>query len=205
MYYVYEEKNLINGMTYTGITCQGEKYRGSGIQLKIDQKIYGLENFKHTTLYRCRSLKQAKSIEKELVDQIAVENPMCYNLVVGGGYPPVYRRFGSENIGSVERSIKCVFDNIEYTSLKEASRVTGVAIETLRIWHKNGKTTLDKTKKVSYRNKVTIGNDTFNSIRSAAKAIGVNHNRIRMWVLDGKSDDRSSTNPQYRNQRVFLN
>ena len=92
-YTVYETTNLVNGKFYRGSHITDDihdDYLGSGNRLVHAVKKYGKENFKKRTFAWCANEENMKEIERLLVTQSEIDNPDCYNLVEGGGRPPLH-------------------------------------------------------------------------------------------------------------------
>jgi hypothetical protein len=88
--YVYKIINSLNGMEYIGVHSTNkldDNYFGSGTYLKNAIKKHGKENFTKEILKQCNCRLMALNIEKELVKEDYVLNPLVYNLVLGGGLP----------------------------------------------------------------------------------------------------------------------
>jgi hypothetical protein len=86
-YIIYKITNKINGKFYIGTHKTNDindDYWGSGTHLKRSIQKYGIQNFKKEILHVFLSKKEAFSKEKELVTEKLVQNPMCYNLTIGG-------------------------------------------------------------------------------------------------------------------------
>lgn len=88
-HYIYKTTNTINGKYYYGKrSCKGsaidDPYMGSGKLLKTSIKKYGIENFTKEILAYCDSSEDAYELEELVVTQKEVNDPMCYNIVVGG-------------------------------------------------------------------------------------------------------------------------
>ncbi len=88
-HYVYRIDNLLNNKFYIGVRTskilpEKDNYFGSGKIIKDAIRKYKKQNFKKTILniFETRALANAK--EKELVNGELVNNPLCYNLVLGG-------------------------------------------------------------------------------------------------------------------------
>lgn len=93
---VYRTINLIDGKFYIGVhresqTKRSKDYRGSSLIVKADIKRLGLENFERETLFRSdeeNAEELCYFIEEHLVNKETLQNPQCYNLVLGGMKPP---------------------------------------------------------------------------------------------------------------------
>lgn len=98
-HYFYRIDNMNNGKFYYGIHSQridsGKKpeddgYMGSGIELKKAQNEEGIENFKKTVVKTFSTRDEARLEEMMIVDEDIIEDPMCYNLALGGGCVPSF-------------------------------------------------------------------------------------------------------------------
>jgi len=91
LHYSYKITNLINNKYYYGIRRTykdtdvfGDKYFGSGKILKTAIDKYGLENFTKEIVYVFGDRKEAYDWERETVTIDLVNDPMCYNIKLGG-------------------------------------------------------------------------------------------------------------------------
>lgn len=87
-YTVYKTTNLINGRTYIGMhktKNPNDSYLGSGFQLRQAIQKYGKANFKKEVLAVFDTDKEARDLERELVNGEWISNPENYNLAPGGG------------------------------------------------------------------------------------------------------------------------
>jgi len=99
MYYIiYKTTNLIDGRYYIG--CHqtndlNDGYLGSGKYLKRAIKKYGKENFKFEILNFASSKEEMFSIERSIVNEDLVNDPLTYNLKLGGsgGNPGIVGAF----------------------------------------------------------------------------------------------------------------
>lgn len=88
--YTYLTENLVNGMLYVGQHKAKEfernKYLGSGDNIKKAIKEFGKKNFSVTLLKECESREKLNKEERhETVARDAVNSPLYYNKVHGGG------------------------------------------------------------------------------------------------------------------------
>lgn len=88
-FYIYRITNEINGKYYLGrrsCKCNPSKdsYMGSGKVLKLAIEKYGLENFSKEILCFAETAEELIEYESAIVDRYEVNNPMCYNLILGG-------------------------------------------------------------------------------------------------------------------------
>lgn len=86
-HYTYRIDNLINGKYYYGkhsAESLDNDYMGSGkLIIKAIDK-WGIENFKKTILKTFPTSEEAFAHEAEIVTQKEVDDPMCYNIALGG-------------------------------------------------------------------------------------------------------------------------
>lgn len=86
--HIYKTTNLLNGMYYYGVHNGYNvfNYLGSGRLLKEAIQKDGIENFKKEILMWFDTEDEAYEYERIIVNEkmINVNNPMCYNLCVGG-------------------------------------------------------------------------------------------------------------------------
>lgn len=117
---VYRHINLINGKQYIGITSQeperrwgsnGCKYQKSYFRNAIDK--YGWDNFYHEIIFSGLSEKDAKYLEKLLIQAFNTKKPNGYNMTDGGdgtlGYIPT-----EETLLKMSASSKSRWKNEEY-------------------------------------------------------------------------------------------
>ena len=86
-YYLYKITNNINQHFYYGIHCTNnlnDGYMGSGKILHQAYEKYGIENFTKEIIKFCNSLQEASNLEKEVVNKEMINNPNCYNIILGG-------------------------------------------------------------------------------------------------------------------------
>ena len=87
-HYIYKVTNLINQKYYIGMHSTNnleDGYMGSGERITRSIKKYGKENFKFEILEMLPNRDLLKKKEKEIVNQILLEDKLCMNLVYGGG------------------------------------------------------------------------------------------------------------------------
>ena len=98
-HYFYRIDDTTNGMFYYGIHSErfetGKKpeedgYMGSGADLKKAQDEIGLDKFTKTVIKTFSTRDEARLEEMIVVDEDMVNNPMCYNMITGGGCVPTY-------------------------------------------------------------------------------------------------------------------
>lgn len=85
---VYKITNLIDGKFYIGKHSTEDiedGYMGSGLLIRNAIKKHGVTNFKREILEICKTSAEAFAKEAKYCCLQVVENPLCYNLIVGGG------------------------------------------------------------------------------------------------------------------------
>ena len=87
-YTVYQITNKINNMIYIGCHATNnanDSYFGSGTNIKIAIKKYGLQNFEKLVLYEFDNKEDMLKKEKELVNKHFISRKDTYNIILGGG------------------------------------------------------------------------------------------------------------------------
>ena len=97
-YIIYKTTNLINDMFYIGshqTEDLNDGYLGSGKHLKRAIKKYGKENFKFEILYILPTKEEMFKVEREIVNESFIKDPLTYNLKIGGsgGNPGIVGAF----------------------------------------------------------------------------------------------------------------
>ena len=97
-YLIYKTTNLLNNKYYIG--CHqtdnlNDSYLGSGKHLKYAIKKYGKANFKFEIMYSLSSKEEMFELERSIVNEDLVNNPLTYNLKIGGsgGNPGIVGAF----------------------------------------------------------------------------------------------------------------
>ena len=97
-YIIYRTTNLINNKYYVG--CHqtaniNDGYLGSGKHLKHAIKKYGHENFKVEILHFANSKIEMFDLERQIVTENLINDPLSYNLKIGGsgGNPGIVGAF----------------------------------------------------------------------------------------------------------------
>ena len=86
-YFIYQTTNKLNGKYYIGkheTYNLNDGYIGSGLLLHKAINKYGIENFERTILFFVNDIDSLNFAEKETVTEEIVNDPMSYNLKVGG-------------------------------------------------------------------------------------------------------------------------
>ena len=87
LHYTYRIDNLINGKYYIGKHSSDsldDDYMGSGTLIKAAIAKYGIDNFKKTILKTFPTSEEAFEHEAQIVTMVEVNDPMCYNVQLGG-------------------------------------------------------------------------------------------------------------------------
>lgn len=97
-YLIYKTTNLLNNKYYIG--CHqtdnlNDGYLGSGKHLKYAIKKYGKNNFKFEIMYSLSSKEEMFELERNIVNEDLINNPLTYNLKIGGsgGNPGIVGAF----------------------------------------------------------------------------------------------------------------
>lgn len=108
-HFIYKTTNLVNGKYYIGMHSTSnlkDGYLGSGKYLRNSIKKYGKENFEIEILEYCVSREILVTREKEIVNDVLLEDVLCMNLKTGGSGGFSYK--DSEN-GRLHANIKRKF------------------------------------------------------------------------------------------------
>ena len=113
-YIIYKTTNLLNGMYYIGCHQTNDLddgYLGSGKHLKRAIKKYGHTNFKFEILYSVPTKNEMFELERRIVNEDLVKDPLTYNLKIGGsgGNPGIVgafkgRKHSKESIEKIRQS-----------------------------------------------------------------------------------------------------
>lgn len=99
MYTVYQTTCLVNSKFYIGVHKTDDPYDdylGSGKVLKAAIEKYGRENFKKEILFVFETSEEAFLKEGEIVNEVMIQNTLCYNIKLGGEGGWDYQNDGSE-------------------------------------------------------------------------------------------------------------
>lgn len=88
-YYIYKITNKINGKIYIGFhgcDCDfmDDDYYGSGCLIKKALNKYGKDNFEREVLFVFESEEEAKTKEREIVNEEFLSQDHVYNIALGG-------------------------------------------------------------------------------------------------------------------------
>lgn len=95
--FIYKTTNILNNKYYIGRHSTNnlkDGYIGSGNLLKRSIKKYGIENFTFEILYFCKDFKSLVLLEKEIINEDLLRDPLCMNISIGGLNPI---NFGEKN------------------------------------------------------------------------------------------------------------
>lgn len=108
--YTYVITNLVNNKIYYGTHSTddlNDGYMGSGTLLAQAKKKYGKKNFNLSILGFYKDFKSARDAERELVTIDVVNDPMTYNLKIGGeGRRRIGYRVSSETKEKISKAQK---------------------------------------------------------------------------------------------------
>ena len=85
--YFYRITNTLNNKFYYGVhqtNNLNDGYMGSGLRIKRAIKKYGLEFFKKEAIDFFYTFEEALDYEAEIVNEVLIKDPNCYNLKLGG-------------------------------------------------------------------------------------------------------------------------
>lgn len=108
-YFVYKTINLINGKYYIGAHKTeniDDDYLGSGTILKQAILKYGHENFERTILKFCETHTDMYRTEAEFVTQSVVDDPLSYNVKLGGQGGWDHVRYSDKRNKSISNCMK---------------------------------------------------------------------------------------------------
>lgn len=109
-YIVYITTNLVNNKIYIGVHGTEnpdifDGYLGNGLSIKDKYlmnhpkepfhyavKKYGVKNFQRKTIKVFDTIQQALEMEKEIVNEDFIRRKDTYNVTIGGGLPPTYKK-----------------------------------------------------------------------------------------------------------------
>ncbi len=107
-YTIYKITNIINGMFYIGkhqTLNINDNYFGSGFYLRRAIKKYGKENFKKEILFIFDNEDQMNKKERELVNEKLINDPLCYNMMLGGEGGDTWSRLGRKHSEETKKKI----------------------------------------------------------------------------------------------------
>ena len=105
-HFIYKITNNINGKFYIGVhntSDLGDGYKGSGNVIREAFKKYGKKNFTKEIVEFFDTSIEAYNKEREIVCESLINNPMCYNIMIGGkGSQPGYLPMKNINTGEIK-------------------------------------------------------------------------------------------------------
>lgn len=113
-FYLYKITNNINQKFYYGIHCTNnlnDNYMGSGKLLHKAYEKYGINNFTKEIIKFCSSLEEVSDLEKQIVNENLINNPLCYNIIKGGYY---LDEETLKHIGELNSKNQCGKNNSQY-------------------------------------------------------------------------------------------
>lgn len=174
---LYKITNLINGKYYIGRHATDnidDDYMGSGIAIKKAIEKYGLENFVKEVIAEVDSREKLWDLEKEIVNETVVNDPMSYNMAYGGKH--YLDGLKKHNIDAF----------IEHQS--QAGKIGGKVSIAMRdkAWHAKGGSIASRKKASLYKYILTTpSGEVFhldgNSLKSMCKEKGWNYDTL-MWT-----------------------
>lgn len=87
-HYLYKITNKITGQYYYGVHSTkniNDNYMGSGTVVKKSIKLYGISAFSKEYIQFYNSVEEMLTAERELVNEDILKDPMCMNVLIGGG------------------------------------------------------------------------------------------------------------------------
>lgn len=171
---VYKVTNLINGKYYIGRHATddiNDDYMGSGIAIKNAVEKYGPENFIKEIIAEAKSREDLWELEKEIVNETVVNDPMSYNMAYGGKhYLDGLKKYDTDAF-------------IKHQS--DAGKLGGKASISTRdsAWHAKGGSVSSRKKAALYQYKLTTADGKIfdldgNSLKQLCKEKGWNY-----WTL----------------------
>jgi hypothetical protein len=109
IYTIYKTTNLINDRYYIGVHKSknpNDRYLGSGRSIKESIKKYGAANFNKEVLFTYDSYEAAYNKEAEIVTQELIDDPLSYNMTLGGRGGRSLSNDVKERIGNSNRGKK---------------------------------------------------------------------------------------------------
>lgn len=142
--YVYKVTNKFTGQYYIGVHkhVKGkDTYMGSGSRIKKALNKYGVESFTKEILKYFDNYNDALLYERELVSIITIEDPLCYNLVVGGGSTEGYK-FNEESKKIMSNKAKSLWNDDKRAAMSKIHKGKKISIEQIEAHSKamSGKT-----------------------------------------------------------------
>lgn len=156
VYYIYKITNLINSKYYIGVRKQNvnktDNYMGSGVAINNAYKKYGKENFTKEIIQYFDTHDELYEKEKQLVTPDLVNDPLCYNIALGGrgniGFKHTKEAKEKIRLSSIGRNTDKVYTKETILKMSEshiglkASNETKKKMSNARLGHKCSAKTL---------------------------------------------------------------
>jgi group I intron endonuclease len=118
-YFVYLTTNKINGKQYVGSHTTrnlNDGYLGSGRPyLQNAFKKYGIENFERKILKECKTIKEARLLEEQYINEYNTLVPNGYNISPTGGTNEYGGKHSLESRRKISESLKGKFKGRKFT------------------------------------------------------------------------------------------
>ena len=180
-YIIYKITNQINGKYYIGRHATknvNDSYMGSGIGIKNAISKYGIDNFTKEIIAKANSAEELWNLEKEIVNESVVKDPMSYNNAYGGKH---YLH------GLKEYDYDAFIEHQRKAGQQYAKTFTGKDKE----WHAKGGSKSSRMRSEQYVYKITTNTgEEFNvngiEFKSICKEKGWNYNTLHWKQSMGK-------------------
>jgi len=174
---IYKVTNNINGRYYIGRHATNninDDYMGSGVAIKNAIAKYGYDNFTKVVIAEASSREELWKLEKEIVNEDVVSDPLSYNMTYGGKhYLDGLKKYDREKFVQHQR---------------DAGKLGGKAAVKKQdsSWHAKGGAVASRKKAELYKYKLTTATgEVFyisgNEIKSLCKEKGWNYWTL-IWV-----------------------
>ena len=194
--YIYKTINIINNKFYIGMHSTNnleDGYIGSGKRLWYSLNKYGKENHKVEILEFYNSRKLLKERERDLINDNMLNDPMCMNLVIGGGggVPinidlDLFHKMGGKKSGKIHA--ERLKNDIEY-----AKRHKELFLLNIKKADSEGKCPRFSNKKHSDESKKKM------SIKASQRFGNKNSQYNTCWVTNGNDNKKIKKNNEIPN------
>jgi len=189
-HFIYKTTSLLDGKYYVGMHSTSnlkDGYLGSGTRLRRAMRKYGKENFQIEILEFFDSREKVVQREKELVNEVLLQDPMCMNLKPGGtgGFCNEEHAYKYHAAGG--KKVKQLLGKRHQERLKSDTEYRNRWLQRCREGLKNLPTKYREGKKHSP--------DTIQKMKQARKGKGLgaaNSQYGSFWVTDGISNRKLS-------------
>lgn len=143
-YTIYKTTNMVNGKYYIGKHQTNnplDSYLGSGKAIANAIKLYGRQSFKKEILFEFDNEDEMNRKERELVTEEIVNDPLSYNIGVGGEGGPHFKgkKHSNESRSKMGRHDR-VFTAESRQKISDANRRRTISDETRRKISEKAKT-----------------------------------------------------------------